>query len=193
MHCALAALGLAVVAVAQPGFHGFDCDVWPGEGVPRFASRGLTLVLQQDPDAASPVAHRLRLAPGVELTYDQTRYRTVTAGRLTALEASRVSGRSFGADSHVTRASYYSPRPTTSLNIARGTTIELLQYRAEGSCFLRVAEQIFEADECPSPGPLFEQSREPAVQHWLHLVRSGKPVGWLLIDDKMVRRLARAY
>jgi hypothetical protein len=141
----------------------------------------------------SPVAHRLRLPRGVELKYDQTRYRTVTAARLTALDASRVSGRSFGTDSHVTWASYYSPRPTTSLNVARGATIELLQYRAEGSCFLRAAEEVFEADECPSSGPLFELYGAPIVRHWVHVVSGGKPVGWLLIDDRTVRRLARAY
>jgi hypothetical protein len=86
------------------------------------------------------------------------------------------------------RSDYYSGRfPREHRRITAGETIEYLQYRAEGTCFVRVEGAVFEAE--PSPlvqQALFELAHEPTVDWWIRMVVEGEPRSWLRVEETVV-------
>ena len=56
-------------------------------------------------------------------------------------------------------------------------TFEYLQYRAEGTCFIRIERRVIDAD-CPAyMKSMFKVEIEPKTELWIHVVFPGGPAG----------------
>lgn len=83
---------------------------------------------------------------------------------------------------------YYSGRfPNAKVGVAPGTTLEYLQYRAEGTCFVRIDKDVIDASPCPDIDKNgFKLEKEPKTELWIHLtVDSG---GCVIVDETAVKR-----
>jgi hypothetical protein len=171
----------------------FESDLWPEEGRPVFEAVGPPLSLHEEPSVSSKVTRRLSVKSKQRLVFDQTRYRTVKPGRLTVLVATALKGRVLGDITRLSAADYYSGRfPAASVTLSAGDAIEYLQYRAEGTCFVRVDGKTIDAETCPAhENTQFRLDVEPSVEWWIHITISGKPAGWLLITDATVKEVDR--
>jgi hypothetical protein len=190
LRAALGAAFLLLQAQAAP----FVFDLWPGEGRPRFTARAAVLELRQEPSTAAAVATRLTVVRGAAVRFDETRVRTVRAGRIVVLSAGSLRGRDLGATDHLTREAYYAGGPSRDFPLAVGAVLEHLQDRAEGTCFVRVAGSVVDAESCPTYDTTkFRVESAPAVEWWVRVLDGGRPVGWLLVTDATVRQGPRSF
>jgi len=177
----------------------FDSDLWPGEGMPRFAAKAEFLTLHKAPSQSSPVAVKYRAVVAQEIRYDQTRLRTLRAGKVTAKVAGAWSGRRFGPISHLSKAQYYSQAAAwTDYAYSAGETFEYLQNRAEGACLIKYRGDVLEIDWCPwldrNTTSDFEMSVAPEIQWWIRVIGDNKhPMGWLLVEENVVTFLPRQF
>lgn len=185
---------LALGGVLQPGADSiFESELWPGEGRPVFVAVARELVLQERPTRSAKVIKRLPVAPKQRLEFGHTRYRTIKAGRLVVLVSSTIEGRLLGATLRLTHDDYYSDKfVDASVEVSAGITVEYLQYRAEGTCFVRVAGKTLEADTCPTEDlRRFRLEAHPIVEWWIHIIVNGTAAGWLLVTDDSVKEVWR--
>ena len=135
----------------------------------------------------------MRQAPvpkGYAINFDQTRYVTMEAGSFPALSGIIVRGRVLGAIRYLSRDAYYrGGYATKEIEVAAGTTIDYLQYRAEGTCFVRVQGGVIDADMCPLHQEAFRLVKEPTVERWA-LAAVGDVIGWVKVDDNCVTVIA---
>ena len=185
----------AIVAFAawiQAAGATFESDLWPGEGIPVFEAIATQLSLHELPSLSSKVARRVTVKPRQRLVFDETRYRTIIPGRLTALVSANIKGRTLEGVSRLSKADYYSSKfPNSTVNVSSGDAIEFLQYRAEGTCFIRVAGKTIDAALCPTHSKDFRLDVEPRLEWWIHITVDGKPAGWLLVTDTTARVIDR--
>lgn len=190
---ARAALG-GVLLLLQAQSAPFVFDLWPGEGRPSFTARASALELRQEPSAAAAVATRLTVTVGAAVRFDETRVRTVRPGRVVVLAAGSLRGRDLGVTDHLTRDAYYAGGEPRDLPLAVGAVIEHLQDRAEGTCLVRLAGRVVDAESCPT----FDESKyrvesRPAIEWWIRVVSAGRAQGWLLVDSAVVRQGRRSF
>lgn len=173
----------------------FDVELWPGEGRPVIESVAPALELREQPSRAARQTQTLSATPGQRLTFDETRFRTIRPGRLQAVVPATVSGRRLGSVQALSRADYYSARyPDTAVKLNAGDSFDYLQYRAEGTCFVRIGGVVIDAQACPwDDRQAFRRISEPVVEWWVRLVPNGKPAGWLLLTDKTARVVERQF
>jgi hypothetical protein len=164
----------------------FEMALWPGEGRPVVQSVASALELREQPVGSAKVVLKLAAIPRQRLQFDETRFRTTSPGRLLAVVATTVTGRRLGAIQALARADYYSGKyPAAAVKVDAGDIVEYLQYRAEGTCFVRIAGAVIDADPCPhGTGDGFRLLTEPEVEWWIRLVADDRPLGWLLLTDK---------
>jgi hypothetical protein len=171
----------------------FEIDMWPEEGRPVFQAIAKTLQLRVAPSSSSPVVTTVPVQAGRRLPFDQTLYRTTRAGTFASLKASVVAGRDLGNITSLARADYYSAKfPPISLSVRAGETIHYLQYRAEGTCFVRLRLHVIDAAPCPNQRPdQFQTRLEPTTEWWIHLTVSQRTVGWVLVSPRTVKEIDR--
>ena len=171
----------------------FEVDLWPGEGQPVFEAAALQLRLHERPLTTSKVVETLAVRPKQQLSFDETRYQTIKVGLFRGLAPTTVTGRKLGALSRLSKADYYSGRfGQARVDVAAGNVIEYLQYRAEGTCFIRIETSVIDADPCPTQKKgQFSLEVEPTTEWWIQITRAGKPVGWLLITASTAKVIAR--
>jgi hypothetical protein len=181
-----------IAAFLKTGIPVFEVDIWPGEGRPVFEATSKVLYLHERPSASSRISKTLAVAAAQRLSFDDTRYQTIKAGRIRVLGATRVTGRVIGAVNRLSRDEYYFGKfASASMDIRPGVTLEYLQYRAEGTCFIRMAGRVIDAEDCPANDKsLFNIEAEPTVEWWIHVVLPGNS-GWLLVDDSSVKQVDR--
>lgn len=186
---------LIVVIVSLQSATGavFESDLWPGEGIPVFKAVAQQLRLHEAPSAASKVVEILTVKPKQPLTFDGTRYRTMKVGQFRVSAPTAVTGRTLGGISRLSRSDYYSGRfGPARVDVARGDTIEYLQYRAEGTCFVRIAGSVIDADPCPTEKKAeFTLVAEPVTEWWIQITVGGQSVGWLLIGGSTAKVIDR--
>lgn len=173
----------------------FEVALWPEEGRPRFEATGVRLTLREAPSQAAPVARVVDLAAGTLLEFDETRYQTLEPGKINVIGSAVVRGRNLGAIRYLSRDEYYRGRyPSLEWQLAAGDTIEYLQYRAEGTCFVRIAGSVVNADQCSALGEAsFRMIQKPRTAWWIQVVLDGSPAGWLLVEDGAVKQLGRSF
>lgn len=173
----------------------FEVALWPGEGRPVVQSVASELELREQPFGSAKPLLKVAAAPGQRLQFDETRFRTTRPGQLQALGATTVTGRRLGARRALSRTDYYSGKfPPATVKLNAGDTVEYLQYRAEGTCFVRIAGVVFDANPCPRENrDEFQLLSEPAVEWWVRLVSDDKPMGWLLLTDKTAKVVDREF
>jgi hypothetical protein len=173
----------------------FSVETWPGEGIPVIEARRGSQFLHVAPDPASPIIDTVVTNVGARVHFDSTRYQTIQSGSIAVLRATSVSGRDFGARNHLTYDEYYSAdTENASVRVAPPLTIEFLQHRAEGTCFVRLNGRVINADPCP----IFDSAsvrveREPVVRWWVRTPGQHGRYGWLQLSDTTVRSTGRQF
>jgi len=176
-------LSLALIAQTAPEL--VVC-LWPGEGIPHFLPKGPPLTIYESPSLQATVVRRMEQpVRGQELGYEETRFHTTAPGRLLALSSIPFEGRNMGDLRFLTRDDYYSgPFQRSESEIPAGDTIQFLQHRAEGSCFVRIGEDVWDADLCWSrQEKMFDRLEEATTEWWIRITEGGTPLGWLLVEE----------
>ena len=172
----------------------FAVDLWPGEGIPVIEMQRTSLPLRQQPDPRATVIDTLRGRVGQRVAFDSTRYQTITAGAIDILRPFQLTGRELGAVRRLTHEQYYQAMPEVSIPMASPATIELLQYRAEGTCFVRVDRRVIDAQPCPGFGrESVKVVREPVTSWWILARGAHGAYGWLLVSDSTARPVRREF
>jgi len=170
--------------------YAFDSELWPEEGKPSFFSKTNILILYEEPSRNSPVIKKHKMEKGSRIDYDLTRYRTIEAGIIEVKKPVTLSGRKFGTISYLSRSEYYSGNiPCKDHTFQEGASFEYLQYRAEGSCFIRWHNEVYDIDYCPwfdEENTDFALESKPVNEWWIRVTKDHKTLGWLLIDKSTV-------
>jgi hypothetical protein len=161
----------------------FEIAILQGEGPHIFRARTNELPLRNTPSLTSPIGVKVKTSPGQQLTYDNELSRTTRVGHFKVLSGAQIEGRLFGPLSQLSRQDYYYGNfSRTNTAVAPGTTVEYLQYRAEGSCFIRIDGNAIEASPCPEIDmSKFKVEGEPQTEEWIH-VKIGSSSGWVLVS-----------
>jgi hypothetical protein len=87
-------------------------------------------------------------------------------------------------------SAYFGNFPNVKVDVAPGTTVEYLQYRAEATCFVRVGKNVIDASPCPDINKdAFKLEREEKTELWIHVtVDSG---GRLMVDKTTIKTAAQ--
>ena len=187
---------LAVLALAaQAPVTLFEIELWPGEGRPEFQAVAYELVIRERPSASAAVTRRLGVTRGQHLAFDETRYRTTESSRIQVLVAASVTGRVLGAVRRLTSDRYYKGRfPTQAIAVEPGDVIEYFQERAEGTCFVQIADQVIDADPCPVQDERsFRLNTQPKTEWWIRVVVDRLPVGWAMVDGSAIQESGRSF
>jgi hypothetical protein len=184
---------LALFAQAPDGV--FEIELWPGEGRPQFQAVSSELALRESPTTSGRIVQRLNVSSGQDIAFDETRYRTTEPGHVQVLAASSIAGRLLGQIRSLTRTAYYTGQfPPQSVAVKAGDVIEYLQDRAEGACFVRVANQVIDADPCPTQDDrAFRLTGEPKIEWWIRVVVGRAPVGWVMVDENVLTQSGRSF
>lgn len=173
----------------------FAADLWPGEGIPVIETQRPSLPLRAQPDPDAAVVDTLRGRIGLRVAFDSTRVQTIVTGAVDVLQPFQLTGRDLGDVRRLTLDRYYqSSVPEVSIPFDAPATIEFLQYRAEGTCFVRVERRVIDAQPCPGFGrESVKVVREPVTRWWV-LTRGATGVqGWLLVSDTTARAVRREF
>lgn len=181
----LTVLALAASTPTTP----FVSELWPGEGTPVLVAGARQLSLRREPSINSPANRRLALKVGNRVQFDQTRYQTVRSGLFVVQTAMTLSGRKLGSLTYLSKDKYYSGKfPVQNYQLKSGTKIEFLQYRAEGSCFMRLHNDVVDVKQCPDlKDRRLRPLRKAEVLWWVRIIVGGKPRGWAVVDGRTLR------
>jgi hypothetical protein len=144
----------------------FEIDLWPGEGIPVFEATSRQLLLHEGPSTSSRVVQSVSVSPGQRVAFGDTWYRTIQVGHFRVVNT-HVTGRTIGKVNRLSRKDYYSYNfMTANVEVKAGTTFDYLQYRAEGTCFVRIDGTVIDAEGCPTiDKSSFRLEREPTTEH----------------------------
>jgi len=186
-----AEVGTAGVSHPEPVF---ESGIWPGEGIPVVTATSDSLVLRRAPRLGAEIVARLTVQPGTELPYDSTRFQTIVPGELTVRAVATLHGRWFGNITYLPRSRYYSNQGRdTSIVIEPGADIQYLQYRAEGTCFVRLNGHIIDAGYCPTVDTAAYRLERQPVTHWWIYVRAPGGSGWLRLEETVAAVVDRRF
>ena len=173
----------------------FSIDIWPGEGIPVIETKRPVLSLRAAPDPDVVVVDSIQGRIGQRLAFDSTRVQTIRSGSIKAVMPLQVAGRDMGESSHLTLARYYQASDQeVSIPVTAPATIEFLQYRAEGTCFVRINRHIIDADPCPGWGKdSVELIAHPATRWWIRVRGQNGSHGWLLVSDSTAQSVRREF
>jgi hypothetical protein len=179
------------VATSHPVF---EIGLWPGEGIPVVEALRDNLPLRASPVVEAPVISELSTGIGSKITYDSTRFQTITPATIRVTRDAVVKGRSLGSLRYLSRDQYYSNAfRDTAVVLAPAAVLEFLQHRAEGTCFVRVGTIVIDARECPVLDTVrFTTIGQPQVRWWL-FARGATGSGWLLLTDTTARTIDRRF
>jgi hypothetical protein len=172
----------------------FEVDLWPGEGIPVVQAVRANLPLREAPNTAAAIVGRLTAKAGERIRYDSTRFQTLRPVVVRIVGEAAVRGRSLGTLRHLSRGQYYSNdfRDTT-IPVNPSVAMEYLQYRAEGTCFVRIGNQVVDAKPCPVVDTTkFAVTGEPETLWWIRALGSSAS-GWLLISDSTATVVNRTF
>lgn len=173
----------------------FAADLWPGEGIPVIQMQRTSLPLRAQPDPHADVVDTLQGRIGQRVAFDSTQVQTLVVGAIDVLRPFQVAGRDLGDVKRLTLDRYYQANISEiSIPFAARTMIEFLQYRAEGTCFVRVGQRVIDAQPCPGFGrESVKVVREPVTRWWILTRGAGGASGWLLVSDSTARAVRREF
>ena len=185
-------------ALPQPEMRPFESEFWPEEGTPVFEAKSDRLVLCARPSSDAPVTGYLSAALGSRILFSGFRYRTLRPGRVVVHEEYMLTGRNLGQTDYVSSSNYYNDGgELITLKLQPKDRLEYLQYRAEGSSFIRWQGLVLEVEYSPWLGsnrPL-ELIVEPVTEAWIRVEsESDMRTGWTLVGDKeTLSEIAREF
>lgn len=173
----------------------FTSELWPGEGIPVIELQRVVLPVHAEPDPESAVVDSLRGRVGQRVKFDSTRYQTLTTGLITPHRPFTLRGRNLGDVRQLAPDEYYrSDAPEISLPVSPVDTIDFLQYRAEGTCFVRYQGHVIDAQPCPGFGrESVTVVRDPVTRWWIHVRGTGGVSGWVHVSDTTARPVRREF
>lgn len=172
----------------------FEVALWPGEGIPVIEAARELLPVRALPRAGAAARDTIVARRGERLTYDSTRYQTISPGLVLVTAPATVHGRDLGAVQFLSQERYYSTTlRDTNFLVAPPDTLVFLQHRAEGTCFIRVHGVVVDAQECPAlDRSAFRVLRDPVTQWWIR-VRHSAASGWVQVSDSSARVVDRTF
>lgn len=176
-------------ALLQPKMSRFESEFWPEEGRPVFATRSDRLAVHSRPDFEAPVIGYFSKEPGSRIEYSGIRYRTLRPGRVIVHEECQLAGRNLGPTDYVSHSNYYDDGgEMITVQLQPNDRLEYLQYRAEGSGFVRWHGLVLDVDylpwlECDRP---LELIVGPVAEGWIRVSGEvGMPEGWIHVDEDL--------
>ncbi len=173
----------------------FSVETWPGEGIPVIEARRMYLYVHEVPDPAAAIVDTIIAGVGDRVLFDSTRYQTIAAGSIAVLRPMSVTGRNFGERGHLTHEEYYTGgEETAAIPVAAPSSIEFLQHRAEGTCFVRLKKHVINADPCPMfDSATVRVEREPVTRWWIRVRGRHGRNGWLVVSDSTAQAVRREF
>jgi hypothetical protein len=162
-----------------PGVY-FTSELWPGEGIPRFKARK-DLPTFETPSAKSKQMDGKWIKAGQLIEYSETRFQTLTPVSIIVKKELTIDARDYGKISYLSRDAYYRSGSGATLQLKKGDTVKILQYRAEGEYLFEVNEHVY-GGECS-----ICESVSPKTAWWVK-TNSG---GWVKIEENSVEFLPR--
>ena len=184
-------------ALPQPEMRPFESEFWPEEGIPVFEAKCDRLVLRARPNYDAPIVGYQSAVPGSRILFSGFRYRTLRPGRVVVHEKHTLTGRNLGQTSYVSSDNYYNDGgELITFKLQANDRFEYLQYRAEGTSFIRLQGLVLDVEYSPWPGlnrPL-ELVVEPVTEAWIRVEsESDMGAGWILVDDEVVSEIDREF
>lgn len=138
------------------------------------------------------MAAAMALEAGTKIRYDDSRVVTLAPGKARVRRKTELETRHMGAVERLSRERYDGPAARRTLRLRQGEQMEVLSYRAEGLCFLRLGREVYEAP-CPqNDRKRFEMIEEPDVEWWLHMGQEGR-TGWFYAEGEGIDFLSREF
>jgi len=183
-----------LMAASSPKLE-FESELWPGEGTPVLVAGSRQVTPRREPLMNSAANPPLTVKVGSRIQFDETRYQTIHSGLFVVESTVTLVGRKLGALTYLSKQEYYSGKfSARDFSLQTGATIEFLQYRAEGSCLMRLEREVVEVEQCPDlNGPGFRSLRKAEVLWWVRVIVAGKPRGWALVDGRTLRVSRREF
>ena len=181
----------------QPEMRPFESEFWPEEGIPVLEAKCDRLALHARPNCDAPVVGYQVAAIGSRILFSSFRYRTLRPGRVIVREECELTGRNLGQIDYLSSANYYEDGgELITLELEANDRLEYLQYRAEGSSFIRWQGLVLDVEYSPWLGsnrPL-ELVVEPVTEAWIRVESEGDTgAGWILVDDAAVSGIDRKF
>ena len=185
-------------ALPQPEMRPFESEFWPEEGIPVFEAKCPRIVLRARPSSDTPVVGYLSTVLGSRVPFSGFRYRTLRPGRVVVHEEYTLTGRNLGRTDYVSQSNYYDDGgELVILQLQSNDRLEYLQYRAEGSGFIRWQGLVLDVEYSPWLGsnrPL-ELVVEPVTEAWIRVEsESDMETGWILVnEEETVSEIGREF
>ena len=184
---------IAIAMLASPGF-AFESAMFPGEGPIRIRASGDEMVLRKAPMTYAGIADTIRIAQGEIIKWSNARFRTVAPGLFLVSEDCSIDGSRYGRVFYLSRRDYYrGSGKWETFRFSKRDTIEYLQYRAEGSAFLRVDGVVISAEIGTPESAALREIRSPQLELWIEVEdKYGNRLGWFRLEDDYVQLQTRA-
>lgn len=175
----------------------YEHESWPYEGMPYFEVVKDKFELHETASSKSPVVMKLNIEKGSVMSFDFGVKELIKNRKQYGTNYGVKNGARINNDYILGKSIQKTIRPgviraTTSGAIMfspynKGDVIEELLYLGEGVCLYRYDGKVFENDTCLfsdlQDGSLVQESR-PVTEWWISIVKSGKIMGWVKIDEK---------
>ncbi len=185
-------VSFAIALSASPGL-AFESALFPGEGPIGIRASGDEMVLRKAPMAYADIADTTRIARDEIIRWSHARFRTVVPGLFLVSEDCSIDGSRYGRVFYLSRTDYYrGSGKWETFRFSKRDTIEYLQYRAEGSAFLRMDGIVIEAELGAPESTALREIRSPQLELWIEVEdKDGNPLGWFRLKDDYVHRQTR--
>ena len=194
----------------------FEAELWGHEGLPFFATVAAVVPIYAQPNFESEITDSLPYPVGTPIEIDWAWWltslgmpdndrtvratksrplkftgfltRTTKPGSIEILKEMTLGVGSYGSDTYLSRKDlHWSVRLKRSeLSLEPGTILEYLQYRAEGSRFVLINDQVIgmTLDDARQ----FRVIEQPELVLWLKIAEMGNPIGWVPVATGLVER-----
>ena len=169
----------------------FDSEFWPEEGRPVFHSSTTHLTYYDKPNHKAEISNEAEVKKKSIIEYTSFRYRTIRPGRVVTKSSGKLEGRSLGEINFLSKDMYYEDySEPTEIPYHTGDSFEYLQYRAEGSCFIRIKGMVYDIEYCPWLGSSSEiaLTKKPLAESWLNTSS-----GWLFVESGVIEEYDRIF
>ena len=182
----------AIAMLASPGL-AFESALFPGEGPIRVRASGDEMVLRKAPMAYAGIADTIRIAQGEIIKVSNARFRTVVPGLFLVSDDCSIDGKRYGRVFYLSRLDYYrGGGKWETFRFSKRDTIEYLQYRAEGSAFLRMDGIVIKAELLTPESVALREIRSPQLELWIEVEdKYNDPLGWFQMKDDYFHRQTR--
>jgi hypothetical protein len=161
----------------------FSVGLWPNEGKPTLSSLGKPIPVFKMPSSKSAKIGDLALKKAQTINFSDAVTITLKPGLILFNKGSELKGTDYGSVTTLSRDEYYDRGTPFNEKTTKDETFEYLQYRAEGSFFIRRKGKIFALESGPKP------LSQPTIEWWvrLKLPKNKLDAGWIKFESAMMQ------